>query len=115
MLAKIKEEPILRESNLDLRVVRTKTAIRNAFVELIEEKGFDAITVKDITTKANINRGTFYAHYQDKFDLMTKCQEEIMYKFSALLNRNFRKLLLISAQALPQQCRFYLSLLFLNF
>lgn len=51
MLAKIKEEPILRESNLDLRVVRTKTAIRNAFVELIEEKGFDAITVKDITTK----------------------------------------------------------------
>ncbi|MED0826541.1 TetR/AcrR family transcriptional regulator [Bacillus pacificus] len=82
MLAKIKEEPILRDSNLDLRVVRTKTAIRNAFVELIEEKGFDAITVKDITTKANINRGTFYAHYQDKFDLMTKCQEEIMYKFS---------------------------------
>ena len=40
--------------------------------------------MKDITTKANINRGTFYAHYQDKFDLMTKCQEEIMYKFSSI-------------------------------
>ena len=82
MLAKIKEGHALRDSNLDLRVVRTKTAIRNALVELIEDKGFDAITVKDITTKANINRGTFYTHYQDKFDLMTKCQEDIMYEFS---------------------------------
>ncbi|WP_142395914.1 MULTISPECIES: TetR/AcrR family transcriptional regulator [Bacillus] len=74
----------MRDSNLDLRVIRTKTAIRNALVELIEEKGFEAITVKDITMKANINRGTFYAHYQDKFDLMTKCQEEIMHEFSII-------------------------------
>ncbi len=80
----MKEGHTLRDSNLDLRVIRTKTAIRNALVELIEEKGFDAITVKDITTKANINRGTFYAHYQDKFDLMTKCQEEIMYEVSSI-------------------------------
>ncbi|MED3729534.1 TetR/AcrR family transcriptional regulator [Priestia filamentosa] len=68
----------MRDSNRDLRVMRTKESIRDALVELIEEKGFKAITVKDITTRANINRGTFYAHYQDKFDLMTKCQEEIM-------------------------------------
>ncbi|EJS69283.1 TetR/AcrR family transcriptional regulator [Bacillus cereus] len=79
----------MRDSNLDLRVIRTKTAIRNAFVELIEEKGFDAITVKDITTKANINRGTFYTHYQDKFDLMTKCQEEIMHEMSAIAKKKF--------------------------
>lgn len=105
----------MRDSNLDLRVVRTKTAIRNAFVELIEEKGFDAITVKDITTKANINRGTFYAHYQDKFDLMTKCQEDIMYEFSSIANGSFQKLLLTLDQILPQRCRLYLSLLFLNF
>ena len=105
----------MRDSNLDLRVVRTKTAIRNAFVELIEEKGFDAITVKDITTKANINRGTFYAHYQDKFDLMTKCQEDIMYEFSSIAKRKFQKLLLTLDQILPQRCRLYLSLLFLNF
>ncbi|MCY8235304.1 TetR/AcrR family transcriptional regulator [Priestia endophytica] len=68
----------MRDSNRDLRVMRTKESIRDSLVELIEEKGFKAITVKDITTRANINRGTFYAHYQDKFDLMTKCQEEIM-------------------------------------
>lgn len=89
MLANIKEGSTLRDSNLDLRVVRTKTAIRNALVELIEEKGFDAITVKDITTKANINRGTFYAHYQDKFNLMTKCQEEIMHEMSSIAKKKF--------------------------
>jgi AcrR family transcriptional regulator len=78
----------LREINMDLRVIRTKNSIRNALVELIEEKGFETITVKDITTKAKINRGTFYAHYQDKFDLMTKCQEEIMQGMSDIAKQN---------------------------
>lgn len=62
----------------DLRVIRTKEAIRNALVELIEAEGFEAITVKDIAAKARINRGTFYAHYVDKNDLMNKCQESIL-------------------------------------
>ena len=111
----MKEGHTLRDSNLDLRVVRTKTAIRNAFVELIEEKGFDAITVKDITTKANINRGTFYAHYQDKFDLMTKCQKEIMYEFSSIAKQKFPEVIADFGSNPSQQCHFYLSLLFLNF
>lgn len=68
----------MRENYTDLRVIRTLESIKAALVELIEEKGFDAITVKDITTRAKINRGTFYAHYQDKYDLMNKCQEEII-------------------------------------
>lgn len=87
-MIKIKEENTLRDSNMDLRVIRTKNAIRNALVELIEEKGFKAFTVKDITNKAKINRGTFYAHYQDKYDLMIKCQEEIMQEMSKLVKQN---------------------------
>ncbi len=62
----------------DLRVIRTKESIRNALVELIEAKGFEAITVKDIALKARINRGTFYAHYVDKNELMNKCQDNIL-------------------------------------
>lgn len=50
----MKEGHALRDSNLDLRVVRTKTAIRNALVELIEEKGFDAITVKILQRKQTL-------------------------------------------------------------
>ncbi|MGG4342989.1 TetR/AcrR family transcriptional regulator [Paenibacillus lautus] len=70
----------MREPSKDLRIIRTKELIREALIDLIEEKGFESITVKDITTKARINRGTFYAHYQDKFDLMARCQEEFMDK-----------------------------------
>ncbi|SFC91967.1 transcriptional regulator, TetR family [Bacillus sp. OV322] len=40
-------------------------------MELIEENGLDVLTVKDITMRAKINRGTFYAHYQDKYE----CEE----------------------------------------
>jgi AcrR family transcriptional regulator len=79
----------LRDNNTDLRIIRTKESIREALVELIDEKGFEAITVKDITTRAKINRGTFYAHYQDKFDLMTKCEEEIMVEMSRIAKQNF--------------------------
>lgn len=68
----------MEESYTDLRVIRTKESIRNALVELIEEKGFEAITIKDIASRARINRSTFYAHYQDKNDLMGKCQDNIL-------------------------------------
>lgn len=77
------------DSNKDLRVIRTKESIRDALIKLIDEKGFEAITVKDITTKAKINRGTFYAHYQDKFDLMKKCEEEIMLELSSIVKTKF--------------------------
>ncbi|MFF2755628.1 TetR/AcrR family transcriptional regulator [Psychrobacillus sp. NPDC058041] len=78
----------MRDNNSDLRIIRTKESIRKALVELIEEKGFEAITVKDLTTRAKINRGTFYAHYKDKFDLMTKCEEEIMLEIYTIAKQN---------------------------
>ncbi|MEL1134174.1 TetR/AcrR family transcriptional regulator [Desulfitobacterium sp. THU1] len=61
----------------DRRVIRTKAAIRSAMISLIEEKGFEALSVKDITDKANINRSTFYLHYVDKFDLFDQTLEGI--------------------------------------
>lgn len=79
----------MQEDKVDLRVIRTKQSIREALVELIEKKGFDALTVKDITTTAKINRGTFYAHYQDKFDLMAKCEDEIMAEMSRIAKQHF--------------------------
>ncbi|WP_280771794.1 TetR/AcrR family transcriptional regulator [Salipaludibacillus daqingensis] len=61
---------------VDRRIARTKRMIREALAALIEEKGFESITVRDITSEADINRGTFYLHYQDKFDLLKKCENE---------------------------------------
>lgn len=81
----------MRDHHTDLRVVRTREAIRNALMDLVEEKGFEAVTVKDITTKANINRGTFYAHYQDKFDLINKWIEEVTQQIHNIINQEMPK------------------------
>ena len=56
----------MKDRKEDRRVIRTKQVILEALVTLIEEKGIDAVTVKDITRKANINRGTFTFHYRIK-------------------------------------------------
>ena len=45
----------------------------NTFIDLLTEKGFEKITINDIAERANINRGTVYLHYIDKFDLLDKC------------------------------------------
>ena len=56
----------------DLRVVKTLDNIKNSFLQLVKEKSFTKITVKDITEKARINRSTFYKYYLDKYDLKEK-------------------------------------------
>lgn len=58
------------ERKLDPRIKRTRILINQAFIDLLEEKAFKSITVKDITQKAGINRATFYAHFPDKFALL---------------------------------------------
>lgn len=65
-------------SVVDRRVTRTKIAIRAALVALIEEKGFDDVSVSDIASRADINRGTFYLHYKDKFDLLEKTVDDVI-------------------------------------
>jgi len=53
----------------DLRVRRTRLMIEEAFIELVQEKGFQSITVQDITDRAMVNRATFYDHFTDKYGL----------------------------------------------
>lgn len=53
----------------DLRVIRTEKAIQAAFVKLVNEVGFEDVTVTSLAQEAMINRLTFYKHYTDKYDL----------------------------------------------
>ncbi|MBZ0291180.1 MAG: TetR/AcrR family transcriptional regulator [Anaerolineae bacterium] len=62
---------------VDRRVKRTRQLLRDALMELILEKGYDAVTVQDVTDRANLGRATFYLHYRDKEDLLTTSLEEI--------------------------------------
>jgi AcrR family transcriptional regulator len=61
----------------DLRVRRTRKRIQEALIELTVEKGYNRITVQDIVECAAINRSTFYRHYLDKDDLLSKYMDEV--------------------------------------
>ncbi len=72
-------------SDHDLRVIKTRRLIRDAFVKLVDEKGFKSITVNDISDKAMINRSTFYLHYTDKYDLLQKIVNEAIQNILCLI------------------------------
>lgn len=55
---------------IDRRVQKTLHSLHQALIALILEKGYDAITIKDIIDKANVGRSTFYAHYDSKEALL---------------------------------------------
>ena len=54
----------------DRRARYTKMVIHDAFFELLESEGFDKMSVTDICKRADVNRGTFYLHYEDKYALL---------------------------------------------
>ena len=82
----------------DRRSLRTKKLIKEAFSELLEEKSLNNISIIDLTARADINRGTFYLHYKDKYDLLERIENEIIealheqtknVSYLDLLNANF--------------------------
>jgi len=73
------------EKRPDRRAVRTRRALREALIALILEKGYDAITVQDITDRADLNRGTFYLHYHDKQDLLLSSSADVFDELAAQL------------------------------
>ncbi|MDM5332146.1 TetR/AcrR family transcriptional regulator C-terminal domain-containing protein [Ureibacillus composti] len=56
---------------------KTKQLIQKSFMGILESKPFESITIGDITKTAQINRGTFYLHYQDKFDLLDQIEQQL--------------------------------------
>src|SRR6266567_3060777 len=66
----------------NVRVRRTQKLLREALIALIEERGFEALTIGELTSRALVSRAAFYRNYQDKYDLVEQIFEEAM---SALL------------------------------
>jgi AcrR family transcriptional regulator len=62
----------------DRRVQRTRELLQKALIELINERGYDAITIQDIVDRANVGRTTFYLHYSSKDELFMSCHEAIV-------------------------------------
>jgi len=61
----------------DRRTRRTKKLLTEAFINLLSEKKLNEITIKELCEKADINRGTFYLHYQDIYDLKQQIETDL--------------------------------------
>jgi AcrR family transcriptional regulator len=70
----------------DARVKRTRDALGDALIALMQEKPFVTITVQDVLDRANVSRSTFYAHYSDKDDLLMSDAEEFFEAISMSLS-----------------------------
>ena len=72
----------------DLRVIKTKNNLYNTLIELMKEKQFEEIKVSDICSHALVNRSTFYAHYNDKYDLLEEYIKQLKENFTKELETN---------------------------
>lgn len=80
---------------------RSRMLIKTAFAELLNEKDINKITVTDIVDRANISRGTFYAHYLDVYDLYAAIQSNMIEAIDELFERlGTRNVILNPSEAL---------------
>lgn len=72
----------------DLRIVKTRKNLYESLLYLLKEKTFEQIKVSDICEKAMINRSTFYAHYNDKYELFADLIDTLKISLSSELSKN---------------------------
>ena len=71
--------------------LRSKELIKNAMIDLLNRKPFSDITVTDIVTTANINRGTFYNHYNNPIDVVEEFKRGLLEKFALEIKKTSNK------------------------
>lgn len=91
----------------DRRVRKTKKLLKESLIELMNDKKVKDITIKDITERADLNRGTFYLHYLDIYDLLSQIEDEIITNLTTLL-KTFNETQTLSSYDLLEQLFNYL-------
>ncbi len=91
----------------DRRVERTRELLQKALIELIAERGYDAITIQDIVDRANVGRTTFYLHYNSKDELFMSCHEAIVREFHIGLLHPLSREELLSPEIPPEMTSSY--------
>ena len=91
------------------RNTETKSLIKDAFTVLMKEKGFQTLTVSDITRKASINRGTFYLHYVDKYDLLEKLEDDLLNDLTEILLKKYDNHFDKPKEIIPYQALYYVK------
>lgn len=71
---------------------KTKKLLEDTLVQLMTEKHFNKISIKDLTEKLDISRGTFYLHYKDKYDLLEQKESCILKELNEIIDNILNKL-----------------------
>ncbi|TWK09681.1 hypothetical protein CHCC20442_4468 [Bacillus licheniformis] len=100
----------MTEQKKDRRVKRTKKMIRDALSELMKNKAFEEISVTDISKKADINRGTFYLHYEDKYDLLDQSEEEIIQEINKIAKRSIHSMDVLNQDVIDHPLTFVVDI-----
>ena len=79
---------MVQSKNLDRRVKRTQKRLNEALISLMSEKGFQSVTVQDITKRADVNRATFYTYYHDKQEMLDCMIIEVLQEFADCINHS---------------------------
>ena len=83
----------------DIRRIKTKENIQNTFINIMAEQDLEKITVKAITSRARINKSTFYRNYADKYDLFYSIISNLLREYKATLSPDFFELVSIGSIA----------------
>lgn len=87
IVAKGKTAKLKAKPKIDSRSRRTRDALGDALVELMQERPFKSITVQDVLDRAEVGRSTFYTHYRDKDDLFLSDVEDFWEMMTSMLER----------------------------
>lgn len=74
----ITDEQLKTNANVDRRIRKTRSALKSSLNVLLQKKNIKDISVKELTDLADVNRGTFYLHYKDVFDLLEQSELELL-------------------------------------
>lgn len=70
----------------DRRIRKTRAALKHSLTVLMKEKSVKDISVKELTSLADVNRGTFYLHYKDVFDLLEQSEDDLLQELHETVN-----------------------------
>ena len=79
------------KNKVDLRIIKTNKVLFEALTTLMEQKDFEKIKISDICDQALINRSTFYAHYEDKYDLLLALINDLKNNLENELKKNIEE------------------------
>lgn len=91
----------MNENYVDKRIQRSKAAIRDSFLSILEEKHFEEISISEICRVANYNRGTFYSHYDSKQSLLKEVIQDTLHDMVEEIKKPYIESEIVAIKRIP--------------